>query len=164
MGCAVIPDSGGIRIKSSGNISRLGTVRTAEYPGFPTDAQPVLLAASCVANGTSIFVENIFSNRFRYVSELIKMGARISVLERVAVVDGVPMLTFNGDVMTGDFYRTMFPEDVKRGYHCPPVQQPYFNTVNLDGNVPDGEILRMIDGSYRYVVSKLAKKVQKELE
>lgn len=93
MGCAVISDSGGIRIKSSGNISRLGTVRTAEYPGFPTDAQPVLLAASCVANGTSIFVENIFSNRFRYVSELIKMGARISVLDRVAVVDGVPMLT-----------------------------------------------------------------------
>ena len=51
-----------------------------------------------------------------------------------------------------------------RGYHCPSVQQPYFNTVRLDGDVPGEEILRMIDGSYRYVVGKLAKKVQRELE
>ncbi len=89
MGCSVFADKEGIRIKSDGRINRIGTVRTAEYPGFPTDAQPVLLAAACVANGTSIFVENIFSNRFRYVSELMKMGARVSVLDRVAVVDGV---------------------------------------------------------------------------
>ena len=78
-------------------------------------------------------------------------------------LDGVPMLTFNGDAMTGEFYRSIYPDHVKRGYHCPHVQQPYFNTVNLDGDVPDEEILRMIDGSYRYVVSKLPKKVQKEL-
>lgn len=50
------------------------------------------------------------------------------------------------------------------GHHCPPVQQPYFNTVRLDGDVPGEEILRMIDGSYRYVVGKLAKKAQSELE
>ncbi|MDE5576923.1 MAG: MmcQ/YjbR family DNA-binding protein [Oscillospiraceae bacterium] len=77
---------------------------------------------------------------------------------------GVPMLTFNGDAMTGDFYRTAYPDSVTRGYHCPPVQQPYFNTVRLDGGVPDEEILRMIDGSYKYVVGKLTKKVQRELE
>lgn len=79
-------------------------------------------------------------------------------------LNGEPMFTFNGDVLTGDFYRKMYPNDVKRGYHCPPVQQPYFNTVNLSGSVPDEEILRMIDSSYQYVVSKLTKKVQKELE
>jgi len=66
--------------------------------------------------------------------------------------------------MTGDFYRTAYPDSVTRGYHCPPVQQPYFNTVRLDGNVSDEEILRMIDGSYRYVVRKLAKKVLMEME
>lgn len=74
------------------------------------------------------------------------------------------MFTFNGDALTGDFYRKLYPGDVKRGYHCPPVQQPYFNTVTLNGNVPDEEILRMADSSYEYVVSKLTKKVQKELE
>lgn len=93
MGCEVTSDDGGIRIVSKCRPERIGTVRTAEYPGFPTDAQPVLLAAASVADGTSIFVENIFSNRFRYVSELGKMGARISVVDRVAVVDGVRMLT-----------------------------------------------------------------------
>ena len=74
------------------------------------------------------------------------------------------MLTFNGDAMTGDFYRSAYPDDVKRGYHCPPVQQPYFNTVNLTGSVPDEEILHMLDGSYKYVVGKLPKKTQRKLE
>ncbi len=92
MGCTVRCDAHGIRITSNSRISRIGTVRTAEYPGFPTDAQPVLLAAATVADGTSIFVENIFSNRFRYVSELCKMGAHVSVVDRVAVVDGVSHL------------------------------------------------------------------------
>lgn len=76
----------------------------------------------------------------------------------------MPMFTFNGDAMTGDFYRTAYPDNVTRGYHCPPVQQPYFNTVRLYGGVPDEEFFRMIDGSYRYVVGKLTKKAQKELE
>lgn len=76
----------------------------------------------------------------------------------------VPMLTFNGDALTGDFYRKQYPDDVKRGYHCPPVQQPYFNTVSLIGSVPDEEIKNMLDGSYKYVVGKLAKKVREELE
>ncbi|MBQ7783125.1 MAG: hypothetical protein IJ368_04070, partial [Oscillospiraceae bacterium] len=67
------------------------------------------------------------------------------------------------DIPTGEFYRTLFPDAVKRGYHCPPVQQPYFNTVDLNGSVPDDEIIRMLDSSYRYVVSKLPKKVQREL-
>ena len=92
---------------------------------------------------------------------VIKVRKRI--FAQLFHLDGVPMLTFNGDAMTGEFYRSIYPDHVKRGYHCPPVQQPCFNTVNLDGDVPDEEILRMIDGSYRYVVSKLPKKVQKEL-
>lgn len=85
------------------------------------------------------------------------------IFAQVFFLKGVPMLTFNGDALTGDFYRKTYPDDVKRGYHCPPVQQPYFNTVDLTGGVPDEEILRMLDGSYKYVVSKLTKKVQKEL-
>ena len=51
-----------------------------------------------------------------------------------------------------------------RGYHCPPIQQPYFNTVDLSGSIPYDELIDMIDNSYKYVVGKLTKKARKELE
>ena len=52
-------------------------VRTAPYPGFPTDAQAILMAALLRNRGTSVFEENIFENRYRHVDELTRMGARI---------------------------------------------------------------------------------------
>lgn len=67
-------------------------VRTAPYPGFPTDAQPPVLAALCTAQGTSVFVETIFENRFRHCGELLRMGADVRVEGRVAVVTGVSQL------------------------------------------------------------------------
>ena len=76
---------------------------------------------------------------------------------------GIPVVTLNCDMMTGEFYRRVYPEAVTRGYHCPPVQQPYFNTINLEKDVTDEELLKMIDHSYSYVVSKLPKKIQQEL-
>lgn len=93
---------------------------------------------------------------------VVKVKKRIFV--QLFYLKSVPMLTFNGDIPTGEFYRTAYPEAVKRGYHCPPVQQPYFNTADLTGNIPDEEIRNMIDGSYKYVVSKLTKKARQELE
>ena len=93
---------------------------------------------------------------------VVKVEKRI--FAQLFFLKGVPMLTFNGDAMTGDFYRNTYPNDVKRGYHCPPVQQPYFNTVDLTGSVPDEEILRMLDSSYKYVVGKLPKKIQRKIE
>ncbi len=63
-------------------------IRTAAHPGFPTDAQPVLMALCATIPGTSIFVETIFENRYRHVSELIRLGAKINVEGRVAVVEG----------------------------------------------------------------------------
>jgi predicted DNA-binding protein (MmcQ/YjbR family) len=77
---------------------------------------------------------------------------------------GEPKVTLNCDRMTGEFYRTVYPEAVMRGYHCPPIQQLYFNTVALDGAVPDETIIEMIDHAYTVVVGKLPKKYQKELE
>lgn len=71
---------------------RLGIVRTLPYPGFPTDGAAPLLAVACGAQGASVFVETIFENRYRYVDELTRMGARIRVDGRVAVVEGVPCL------------------------------------------------------------------------
>ncbi len=96
--------------------------------------------------------------------ETICVKVKNRIFAQLFFLKNKPMFTFNGDALTGELYRQMYPDDVKRGYHCPPVQQPYFNTVDLNGSVPDEEILRMIDSSYEYVVSKLTKKLQKELE
>ena len=79
-------------VKAPARLHSLGTVRTMPYPGFPTDAAAPLLAAACVADGTSVFVESIFENRYKYVDELARMGAHVRVDGRVAVVQGVPTL------------------------------------------------------------------------
>lgn len=68
-------------------------IRTMPYPGFPTDAQAPVMAMSCFADGTSVFVENIFSNRYKHVGELLRLGADIKVEGRVAVVEGVKRLS-----------------------------------------------------------------------
>ncbi len=62
----------------------------------------------------------------------------------------------------GEFYRTVYPGKVVRGYHCPPVQQPYWNTVYLD-NFPEEELLNMIDLAYETVIQSFSKKVQREI-
>jgi len=72
-------------------------------------------------------------------------------------------ITLNCDKSSGEIYRNLYPGTVVRGYHCPKVQQPYFNTIHLNGKVSDSELKSMIDHSYITVVRKLPKKVQKEL-
>lgn len=67
-------------------------MRTAPYPGFPTDAQAVLMAALLRGRGATVFEETIFENRYRHVDELVRMGADIRVAGRVAVVTGVETL------------------------------------------------------------------------
>ena len=79
------------------------------------------------------------------------------------MLHGEPKVTLNCRPDSAEFYRSVYPGAVVRGWHCPPIQQPHFNTVNLDGTVPDDEILKMIDHAYDVVVAKLPKYVQKEL-
>ncbi len=69
------------------------TVRTMPYPGFPTDIQAPFTALCTTAEGTSVFVETIFENRFRHVSELVRLGASIKTEGRVCVVQGVKQLS-----------------------------------------------------------------------
>ena len=64
-------------------------LETQPYPGFPTDLQSPMMALMAVSEGTGVIVENIFETRFRIVRELIKMGARITVKDRTAIVRGV---------------------------------------------------------------------------
>lgn len=67
-------------------------IKTMPYPGFPTDMQSQFVALLSIARGTSIVVENIFENRFKYVNELLRMGANITVEGRTAIIQGVPYL------------------------------------------------------------------------
>ncbi|ARP79514.1 UDP-N-acetylglucosamine 1-carboxyvinyltransferase [Bordetella genomosp. 8] len=69
------------------------SVRTHEYPGFPTDMQAQFMVLDTVAEGTGVIVENIFENRYMHVQELIRMGADIDIDGHTAVVRGVPRLS-----------------------------------------------------------------------
>ena len=91
-GCVITAVGDSLRITAPTRLRGMGMVRTLPYPGFPTDAAAPLLAAACVVEGTTVFVETIFENRYRYVDELTRMGARIRVDGRVAVVEGVSTL------------------------------------------------------------------------
>lgn len=94
MGCRIYPYGGGkLYISCTRRLTAPPTIRTMPYPGFPTDIQAPFTVLSSVAEGTSVFVENIFENRYRHVPELIRLGASIKVEGRVAVVQGVPALS-----------------------------------------------------------------------
>ncbi|MBR3704286.1 MAG: UDP-N-acetylglucosamine 1-carboxyvinyltransferase [Oscillospiraceae bacterium] len=88
-GCRIVCEADRVVLRSDGRLNAISTVRTAPYPGFPTDAQAILMVAVLKSHGASVFVENIFENRYRHVDELRRMGAQISVADRVAVVSGV---------------------------------------------------------------------------
>ena len=91
-GCDVRRSAEGIACACRGRPKAVRPVRTAPYPGFPTDAQAVLMAALLRSRGTTVFEENIFENRYRHVDELTRMGADIRVAGRVAVVTGTEIL------------------------------------------------------------------------
>ena len=92
-GCDLQIGSDTISLACLRPIKAMRPIRTMPYPGFPTDAQsPIMALASC-AEGTTIFRENIFENRYQHVGELARMGADIKVDGRVAVVCGVPHLS-----------------------------------------------------------------------
>lgn len=91
-GCRIRSRKNTVSIVRTGRLQAIRPVRTAPYPGFPTDAQAVLMAALLRSDGATVFVENIFENRYRHVDELSRMGADIRVEGRVAVVCGVESL------------------------------------------------------------------------
>lgn len=80
-----------VRISVDGPLVKT-SIKTMPHPGFPTDMQPQISTLLCLAEGTSIVTDEIFNNRFRYVDELRRMGADISVEGRVAVIEGVGKL------------------------------------------------------------------------
>lgn len=81
-----------IRLVGNSKISGIDTIKTMPYPGFPTDMQSQFVSMLTVSKGTSIVTENIFENRFKYISELIRMGAKINIEGRTVIIKGVKKL------------------------------------------------------------------------
>lgn len=92
-GCAVVSSGGSVRLTAPSKLRRVPTVRSLVYPGFPTDTGPVAVAMLSAAEGTSVFVENIFENRFRYIDELKRFGAKIKTEGKIAVIEGTDRLS-----------------------------------------------------------------------
>jgi len=92
MGCKVTEYDDSIRVCGPAQL-RPANIMTLPYPGFPTDMQPQFAATLARAKGTSMIVESIFDNRFKYTDELVRMGAEIKVEGNVAIVNGVRRLT-----------------------------------------------------------------------
>ncbi|NLC43709.1 MAG: UDP-N-acetylglucosamine 1-carboxyvinyltransferase [Clostridiales bacterium] len=104
-GCVVRPlngnHTGAVRVQAPQRLRAVENTKTYPHPGFPTDMQALFMSSLTVASGTSIITENIFENRFKHVPELIRMGARIRIEGRIAVIQGVPRLK-GAEVSAGD--------------------------------------------------------------
>lgn len=92
MGCDIERGEHTIRLKCERALRACYSIETKPYPAFPTDAQPLLMAVCITAAGETVFTENIFENRYRHVPELCRLGAEISLEDRIARVSGVKRL------------------------------------------------------------------------
>ncbi len=99
-GATIEPRDGAIRVAREGPLAAI-QLRTAPYPGFPTDMQAQMMALAARAAGTSVITETIFENRMMHVQELLRLGAQIEVQGNTAIVTGVGALT-GANVMATD--------------------------------------------------------------
>lgn len=91
MGVKITEYDEAVRVESTGKLNKCN-IKTMPHPGFPTDMQPQVTAILTMANGTSIINESVWDSRFRYIDELTRMGAHISVDGRLAIVEGIDHL------------------------------------------------------------------------
>ncbi len=92
MGVEVEEDGDSLIVRRHGPLQRTN-VKTMPYPGFPTDMQPQIAAVLCLAQGTSVLTEGVWDNRYRYTNEFRRMGAKIQVDGKIAIIEGVESLT-----------------------------------------------------------------------
>ncbi|EFV01146.1 UDP-N-acetylglucosamine 1-carboxyvinyltransferase [Pseudoramibacter alactolyticus ATCC 23263] len=93
MGAEVTVEGDGLRVKNNKERLKACRIKTLPYPGFPTDLQQPMAVLMAIAEGNSMIQESIFENRFKYVDELRKMGANITISGRIANITGVPKLS-----------------------------------------------------------------------
>ncbi len=84
--------SEGIEAQSNREIQPIDSIVTLPYPGFPTDLQALFTAMLTCANGTSVINETVFENRYKFTSQLVRMGANIKIEGRIAIIKGVEKL------------------------------------------------------------------------
>lgn len=92
-GCTVQIYDHSLRLTAPKEIKAIESIRTLPYPGYPTDMQAQIMSLMSLSDGTTIFTENIFENRYKHANELVRMGANIKVDGRIAVVRGVEKLS-----------------------------------------------------------------------
>lgn len=140
MGCRMYDDDTRVHLTAPRRLKAFSSLQTQPHPGFPTDMQAQMMAVSCLARGTAVIVENVFESRFAHVSDLNRMGARIRVNGRVAVIEGVAKL----------FGRRVCARDLRGGA-----------ALVLAGLAAEGETLienvRLIDRGYAALEGTLAK-------
>jgi len=100
-GIKILNKKDGIIIKSSTRPKSITNIETMPFPGFPTDLQSQILTLQTISKGTSVISENLFETRYKICTELIKMGADITLKEKTAIVKGVPKL-YGASVVAGD--------------------------------------------------------------
>ena len=88
MGVEVEENDDTLLVRRSGSLKKTN-IKTMPYPGFPTDMQPQITTVLALAEGTSLVTESVWSNRFKYVEELKRMGAHIQVDGKVAIIEGI---------------------------------------------------------------------------
>lgn len=88
IGCTVIEFDDAVRVIGNKDM-KCTRIKTLPYPGFPTDMQPQMSVALALASGTSVVIESIFENRFRYIDELNRMGSKIKVEGNTAIITGI---------------------------------------------------------------------------
>lgn len=91
-GCKIKRDSNTIYLEAPKKLKAVD-IKTMPYPGFPTDMQSVFASVLITAKGTSVIIENIFENRYKYMAELKKMGAKITIEGKTAIVKGIRKLS-----------------------------------------------------------------------
>lgn len=99
-GCEIITDKKSIYL-SAGKKLKSVDIKTTPYPGFPTDLQPIFSTLLTVCKGTSIITENIFENRFKFIQEIKRMGAKATIEGKTLVIKGVKKL-HSADVESTD--------------------------------------------------------------
>jgi len=92
-GCDIVVSGKSLTVTAPKRLCRVPTVRSLVYPGFPTDAGPLIVAMLSLSDGTCVFVENIFENRYRYIDELNRLGTKIKTEGKIAIIEGVSSLS-----------------------------------------------------------------------
>lgn len=90
-GCKINISKNEVEIKAPKRLKAVD-IKTMPYPGFPTDMQSIFATALTTAKGTSLIIENIFENRYKYTQELIRMGAKITIEGKTAIIKGTRKL------------------------------------------------------------------------